>query len=216
MFLLETGRIQSDMTIESYLGNTRQLLSWLFDNENQLKELDRILMMKYLNYLQEKQCQPNTCNTKINRWVNFNHYLKNQKVIERDAVFGKDKIQLSGNREVEVYSDKEMEMIEDYLENDSLSQRDRLIIKVLKETGIRVSEMINLRLENIDFIGLEIEVCGKGNKQRVLPIKSSLAEDVRKYISGEQKVNKHSSSPCLFVSERSGKLHRNTVLDITK
>lgn len=63
-----------------------------------------------------------------------------------------------------------MKRIEDYLENGKINDRDRLIIQLLKETGIRVSELTHLKLENIDLMGLQIEVHGKGNKRRVLPI----------------------------------------------
>lgn len=216
VFLLETGRIQSKMTTESYLGNTQQLLIWLFESELQLRSLDRMLMMKYFQYLKDLGYKATTYNIKINSLVNFSHYLKDKNIIEKDIVFGQDKIQQAGDREVEIYSDAEMERIEDYLKNGEISDRDRLIIQSLKETGIRVSELTNLRIENIDLIGLEIEVTGKGNKRRVLPIKSSLANDIRIYIAGERKANKHSPSPYLFISERSGMLHRNTVLDITK
>ena len=216
VFLLETGQIQSEMTTESYLGNVKQLLVWLNEEQVELEKLDRMLMISYLEYLKDGQYRPNTYNTKINSLVKFSQYLKDKAIIEKDIVFGQDKIQHAGNREVEVYSDEEMELIEDYLVNGEISVRDRLIIQILKATGIRVSELTNLRLENIDLMGLEIEVSGKGNKRRVLPIKSNLASDIRSYISGERKANKHSRSPYLFVSERSNQLHRNTVLDITK
>lgn len=63
-----------------------------------------------------------------------------------------------------------MKRIEDYLENGKINDRDRLIIQLLKETGIRVSVLTHLKLENIDLMGLQIEVHGKGNKRRVLPI----------------------------------------------
>lgn len=173
-------------------------------------------MLKYLEHLKNKAYKPNTYNTKINSLTNFNNYLKDKEVVGKDFIFGKDKIGLSGNRQVEIYSDKEMELIEVYLEGENISQRDRLIIKILKELGIRVSELINLKLEDIDVIGLQVEVHGKNNKRRTLPIKTELAESIKKYIAGERKNNKHSSSKYLFVSERADKLHRNTVLDLVK
>lgn len=124
VYLLETGQIQSEMTIESYLGNTRQLLSWLFGSDRQLKDLDRILMMKYLQHLKDLNYKATTYNTKVNSLISCNNYLRSENTLARNIVFGKDKIQLSDDREIEVYSDKEMELIEAYLESDSLSQRD--------------------------------------------------------------------------------------------
>lgn len=216
--LFETGRVSSEMTIESYLGNVRQLLEWLQEEKLELENLDRMLMMKYLQFLKDLGYKATTYNTKINSLVSFNNYIKEINLIQRDIIFGKDKIQLSGNREVEVYTDEEMELIEAYLENGKLSQRDRLIIMILRDLGIRTSELTGITLESLDLVGLQIEIHGKNKKRRILPIKSSLAEDIKEYIAGERKKNKYSYSKYLFVSERSNNkpIHRNTVLDIVK
>ncbi len=191
--LFETGRVSSKMTIESYLGNVRQLLDWLQAEDVELGNLDRMVMMKYLQFINDLGYKATTYNTKINSLVSFNNYIKEINTIERDIVFGKDKIQLSGNREVEVYTDEEMELIEAYLENGKLSQRDRLIIMILRDLGVRTSELTGITLESLDLIGLQIEIHGKNNKRRTLPIKSSLAEDIKEYIAGERKKNKYSS-----------------------
>lgn len=218
IYLLETGRVTSKMTIDSYLSNIKKLLEWLESDNKTIDNLDRVMILKYLEHLKEKSYKPNTYNTKINSLTNFNNYLKDKEVVEKDFIFGKDKIGLSGNRQVEVYSDKEIELIEAYLEGKKLSRRDRLIIKILKELGVRVSELINLKLEDIDVIGLQVEVHGKNNKRRILPIKTELAESIKDYIAGERKDSKYSNSPYLFISERSRSkpIHRNTVLDLVK
>ena len=216
VYLLETGRVTSEMTIGSYLGNVKQLMKWLYGNSKDIYDLNRVLILKYLEHLKNKDYKPNTYNTKINSLTNFNTYLKHKDIVDKDIVFGKDKIGLAGNREVDVYTDEEMELIEAYLENDGLSQRDRLIIKILKELAVRVSELINIRLADIDVIGLQVEVHGKNNKRRIIPIKSDLAESIKAYIAGKRKENKYSESKYLFLSQRAGKLHRNTVLYVVK
>ncbi|HHX11562.1 MAG TPA: tyrosine-type recombinase/integrase [Clostridiales bacterium] len=216
IYLLETGKVTSKMTIESYLGNTKQLLLWLSNETADLKSLDRMVMLRYLEHLRDKGYKANTYNTKINSITNFSSYLKDKGIIEKNIVFSKDKIGLSGNREVDVYTDDEMDLIEAYIENGNIDPRDSIMIKMLKELGVRVSELTNLKLQDIDIIGLQVEVQGKNNKRRVLPMKSTLAERIRDYISKSRKDNKYADSPYLFVSERSSKLHRNTVLDVVK
>ena len=171
IYLFETARVKK--TIESYLGNTRQLLEWLDDKDIDIDHLDRMIILKYLEHLEDKKYKVNTYNTKVNTIASFNNYLKEKGVIEKDIIFGKDKISLSRNREVDVYSDAEMKSIEAHIGYDTISQRDSLIIKMLKELGIRVSELTNLRLEDIDIVGLQVEVQGKNNKRRILPIKAN-------------------------------------------
>lgn len=215
IYLFETGRVKK--TIESYIGNTRQLLKWLDKKDIEVKSLDRMIMLKYLEYLQKKEYKATTYNTKINSIANFNNYLKDKGIVEKEIVFSKDKIQLSENRIVDVYRKDEIKLIEAYIDNGELSQRDSLLLRVLKELGIRVSEAVDLKMEDIDIVGQQVEVQGKNNKRRILPMKTILAESIRKYISGDRKNNKYAdNSSYLFLSERSPRIHRNTVLDVVK
>ena len=77
--LFESGRVSSEMTIESYLGNIRQLLEWL-QEELELENLGRMLIMSYLKYLKDLGYKATTYNTKINSITNFNSYLKDEGI----------------------------------------------------------------------------------------------------------------------------------------
>lgn len=65
---------------------------------------------------------------------------------------------MSNSKEVEIYTEEEMELIQAYIEREDLSQRDKLILKLLRDLGLRVTELTNLKLDKIDLLGLEIEV----------------------------------------------------------
>lgn len=216
IYLYETGKITSDMTVASYIGNARQFLEWLKEQDIEIHSLDRMVLMKYYDWLRQFGYKTNTFNTKVNSLSSFSNYLNDKKVIMKDLVFSKDQIKVAGGKEVDVYTDHEIELIQTYVECNHVSQRNQLIIKMLMGLGLRVSELINLKLEDIDVVGLEIEVHGKNNKRRRLPMKADLANSVRVYISQERKKNKNASSSYLLLSERSGKLHRNTVLGVVK
>lgn len=92
IYLLETGRVNSQMTIDSYLGNVSQLLLWMQEEDVRLENLDRMLIMDYLQYLKDLGYRATTYNTKINSLISFNNYLRSENIITRDIVFGKDKI----------------------------------------------------------------------------------------------------------------------------
>lgn len=214
--LFESGRVSSQMTIESYLGNIRQLLEWMQEEDVELENLDRMGMLNYLKHLEKLNYKPTTYNTKTNSLISFSNFLISKSINRREMIFIKDKIGLSSNRNIEIYTEEEIDLIKDYLANETLSERDRLIIKMLMELGVRVSELTNLTLDNIDILGQQIDIYGKGSKIRTLPIKRDLADDIRNYISSSRKDNKHATSKYLFVSERSPKLHRNTILEVVK
>lgn len=66
--------------------------------------------------------------------------------------------------------------------NDYKDVRARTIILLFYETGIRVSELINLDVRHIDFVTHEIKITGKGDKQRIVPFGSELDEELREYL----------------------------------
>lgn len=65
--------------------------------------------------------------------------------------------------------------------NDFNDVRDNLIINLLYQTGVRVSELINIRESDIDFSSKEIKIIGKGKKTRIIPIGNNIAEEITKF-----------------------------------
>jgi integrase/recombinase XerD len=87
--------------------------------------------------------------------------------------------------------------------------RDRAMLEVLYATGIRVTELIQLRLSNLDAgLGL-IRVTGKGNKQRIIPIHTTALRAIQNYAEqGRPKLLKAKVTPFLFVTARGGAMTR--------
>ena len=83
----------------------------------------------------------------------------------------------------EVLTETEIsKLIESYDLNDNFGQRNRTIIEVLYGTGIRVSELINLKLSNIFFKENIMKITGKGNKERFVPIGNIASDEIKKYL----------------------------------
>ena len=84
------------------------------------------------------------------------------------------------------YFVKEKEMIHlldgDEFESDFEGVRDRLLLEMLYETGIRRSELIQLQLEDVDFELMQLKVTGKRNKQRIIPFAERLGEMMKSYL----------------------------------
>ncbi len=92
-------------------------------------------------------------------------------------------------------------------------QRNRLIIDIFYLTGIRLSELINIKDSDIDFAEGTLRVIGKRNKQRIIPIGSSLIKDIERYITlrnGE--VDKLEST--LFVRQNGKKMYPKMVYNM--
>lgn len=88
--------------------------------------------------------------------------------------------------------------------------RDRMILEMFYETGMRVSELIGLADADVDFFASTIKVTGKRNKQRLIPFGEELKEDMRNYLSVR---DKHCAEGCeaFFVQESGRKMTRAAV-----
>jgi len=113
-------------------------------------------------------------------------YLKflgyNDKIIKEVAVFKKRGISALTDEEklaTSILSKKEILFLVKSIPND----RDRLIIKLLYDTGARVSEITNLKLKDIDLETKEIQVMGKGRKPRTVYFHDSTAEGIKSYLA---------------------------------
>jgi|TARA_X000000950_G_scaffold146440_1_gene180911 integrase/recombinase XerD len=83
----------------------------------------------------------------------------------------------------EVLTETEIiKLIESFDLNDNFGQRNRTIIEVLYGTGIRVSELINMKLSNILFKENIIKILGKGNKERFVPLGNIASNEINKYL----------------------------------
>jgi integrase/recombinase XerD len=87
--------------------------------------------------------------------------------------------------------------------------RDRAMFELLYATGIRVSELINLKTSGLDEKFGLIRVIGKGNKQRIVPVHAEALRVIQQYRDGARKeLLNDRPSPCLFVTARGGPMTR--------
>ncbi|MDQ3620923.1 MAG: tyrosine recombinase XerD [Verrucomicrobiota bacterium] len=95
--------------------------------------------------------------------------------------------------------------------------RDRAILELLYASGLRVSELVNARLENLDFEGRIIRVTGKGNKMRLVPVGQKACEAIQLYLQRERPgfVKKRTGSE-IFLSARGTKLTTVRIWQIVK
>ena len=92
--------------------------------------------------------------------------------------------------------------------------RDNAIVEVLYSTGLRVSELVSLRIDNLFFGEGYIRVVGKGDKQRLVPVGSAARDKIQLYM--ELRRPKRSSEATLFLNNRGEPLTRIMVFNIIK
>ena len=95
-----------------------------------------------------------------------------------------------------------------------LGARDRAILEVLYSTGMRVSELVGLNLEDVDFLGEVIHIRGKGKKERIAPIGSSALQAIQNYIEFRNRRMQNDSSfdsKVLFANKHGQRLSTRSV-----
>lgn len=87
--------------------------------------------------------------------------------------------------------------------------RDYVMIELLYSSGLRVSELVSLRLEDIHFDAGFLRVVGKGSKERIVPVSMRALEKIKNYMKRERtEILKKKTSACLFVTNRGGPMTR--------
>ncbi len=212
---------KSHKTVVSYVGDVSGFADWLttkgvpFDGR-----ITRFHVTSYRKHLMETDTAVNTINKKINSLNSFNQWLLEQGLTEEMAVnVRKDKVKIASGSEgeVEVFSEEEVEKILFHLhDTNKVSPRDRAIVTLLLYTGVRVSELVGIKMRDMDFLTLQLKVLGKGGKAREVPLKADVTEAVKEYINTERKESRFAVSEFLLLSQRAGRLDRDTVSKVLR
>tara|TARA_A100001011_G_scaffold134869_2_gene142189 strand:+ start:12249 stop:13139 length:891 start_codon:yes stop_codon:yes gene_type:complete len=160
-------------------------------------------------------------NTSINRKISsLNSYykfllkigdIKINPLIEHKSLKTKSTIQLP-------FSETEISNVLNPLNFDKSFEgyRDFLILELLYTTGIRRQELIDLKIQNIDYSNKRIKVLGKRNKERYIPLISSTIESIDKYLKYRDGLKNIKSNDKLFLTSKGKSIYDNLVYRITK
>lgn len=178
--IIERGVSQN--TLNSYLRDIHFFLTYM-QNSNEIstiEDISREHIRLYLGSLQ--QLSPATVSRKIVSLRNFFKFMIKENVISTDimAVFELPKAE---KKLPQVLSVQEMdEMLNSIEMNDFISARNRAMVELLYASGIRVSELVNLQLAQINLKMMYLKVIGKGNKERLIPLNHYVCQIINKYI----------------------------------
>lgn len=161
----------------------------------------------YLMYLKDtKKDNNSSIDRKLSAIRGFYKYLANNKVVKNN-VFSLVSGPKKSKRLPRFFEYNELEELFDACDlGTSLGQRDRLLLEMLYATGVRVSELVNIKVSDIDEDGHSILVLGKGNKERYVTYGDYCSEILNLYLSdGYLKLNTNKSC-YLFLNNNGGNL----------
>ena len=216
---LRIERGLSDNSIISYQNDLNKLKSFLSKTKNGIKPLDvSSEHVKEFVYFISKMVKPNSQSRIISGVRSFYEYLLFEKLIKINPVSNIESPKLQRKLPSTLSIDEINLMIENIDQTKNEAERNIAIIETLYGCGIRVSELINLKLSDLFFKEDFIKVTGKGNKQRLVPVSNINKNLIRKYVlnTRSKKKIKPEFTDILFLNRNGKKLTRAMVFTIVK
>lgn len=208
----------SQHTIISYQNDLEHFFSFLisqFDAPS-LEKITSSLVRSWLAELKGDDITAKSINRKISSLKSFfKHQLKNN-VIEQTpmAIIVSPKI---SKRLPSFVEEKNIETLFNHVifSDDWKGRTERLVLQLFYSTGMRLSELINLKESQIDVSNQQIKVVGKGNKERIIPVAKELINDLQSYIADKQTTFKV-QIPNVLVNEKGKQLQPRMVYGFVK
>ncbi|HEV8341991.1 MAG TPA: tyrosine recombinase XerC [Candidatus Binatia bacterium] len=221
---LKTERNVSPHTLRNYLSDLRQFHQFLVREEIcKDKELfafqviDRHTIRKYLAVL-AGTCSKSSVGRKLAALRSFFRYLLKEQHITGDplSLFSSPKQEKTLPAFLSV--DEAFHLLGSIQGNGFLPVRDRAILEVFYSTGIRVSELVGLDWDDIDFSLGIVRVVGKGSKERIVPIGAIALQALRDYGAEQQKRLRRTTKGAqpVFINHRGNRITTRSVARIVE
>mgnify|MGYP003413875372 FL=1 len=203
----------SEHTLISYKKDLEDFLLFVSDTEGtrDLTKVDKKVIRNFLVHLTENHFQKRSINRKLSSLRSFYLFLLKIGEIEVSPLESVSSLKFYAEKQIPM-SEEEMAELSEILDEDTGHFLEKAIIETLYQTGIRKAELCNLFFENVDFSSNEIKIKGKGNKERIVPISSVLAEILYKFIEIRKPLPE--SEIYFFVRENGKKLSEKFVYSV--
>lgn len=208
---LSIERGLSPNTLQAYRRDLCQFRDWL---KKEFLQVDSALIGNYLATLREKGNKSRTLNRKLSVVRMFYKFLYTEGKIDHNPVEGVSSPRL-GRKIPSFLSEKEVEaLLEASSVDEQYGSRDRAILEVVYGAGLRISELVNLNLTDLNLKGGWVKVLGKGSKERIVPLGREACRWVRIYLRKRRIETTDKLS--LFCNRYGKRLSRQACWKITK
>ncbi len=194
----------SKNTVSSYKNDISSFSSWCDKEHLDRLKITDLNLNNYISTLFSIGLKSSSINRKISSIKHFYLFLLKKKVIKNSPA---DEI-TTPKQEKYLPTSMSEDEVESLLGSPKSSikieRRDKAMIEILYATGMRISELVNLKLTDIDFNRSVLKVFGKGSKERLVPYGEKAAEALRIYLEDRKKLD----SKDVFLSNRGTRITR--------
>ena len=214
--ILKIERNYSNNTISSYLSDLKSFDSFLEKNGIDFEKLNNKHTKLFFRDLSKKKFSPRTIKRKFSSLSSYFNFLLDRRIIKNNPLNGvfTPKIPKILPEILTIEEINNIFLAAERSKNEILSLRDRCILEMLYSSGLRVSEVCELKINNIQFDLDLIRFFGKGSKERIIPLTYYARKWLKKYLSESRKIlssRSKKSSNYVFLSNNGLSLTRMAI-----
>ena len=194
----------SNNTVKAYEADISSFFQWLDNEDLKYKNLQEDHINQYISFLFQRKMRSSSVNRKISSIKSFYIFLVKRNFVKNsplnDLVTPKQEKYLP-----ESMSEAEVDkLLNSPNVSNKIENRDKAMIEMLYATGMRISELVNLKITDVDMKRCVVKVFGKGSKERLVPFGETALDSLRSYLNEREQ----SSSKEIFLSNRGKKMTR--------
>ncbi len=177
-----------------------------------LEKADYLTLRKYLAVLKEKGLGSRSVGRRLSALRSFFRFLSREGYIKTNPMLMLSSPKLDKHLPSFMTEEEVSKLIESAFaknEKDILGLRDRAVLEVFYSSGLRISELAGLNLEDVDFISGIVKIRGKGKKERIAPIGEAALTAIRKYLERRKK-----QVDAVFLNKNSRRITTRGIRDI--
>ncbi|WP_345293377.1 site-specific tyrosine recombinase XerD [Kangiella marina] len=201
----------ADATLSSYRTDLKLFAAWLNEQSGELLRANQSSIQAYLAHRFQQQYSGRSTARLLSSLRKFYGYLCQQHRLKVDPTqqIENPKIQPPVPKSL---SEKDVERLIEQPDLDTaLGLRDRAMLELLYSSGLRITELISIEVNQIGFVQGVMRVIGKGNKERLVPIGEEALSSIQQYLKyGRPELASQDTNDYLFLSTRGSKMTRQT------
>ena len=215
----------SPHTVTAYQKDLQQFSDFLKKMQMDFSDASHTHVRSWMVELLDEKSEAKTINRKISSLRSFYKFLEREQLISKNPMLQIKAPKIPKRLPVIIEEKKIDHLLDDNIEDnkgkkifseDFNGLRDRLIIELLYGTGMRLSELVNLKDADVNFYEQHIKVLGKRNKQRIVPVNASLIKLLKQYSDEKMQQNFNENSVSLIVTNEGKNPYPKLIYRIVK
>lgn len=205
----------SKNTLLAYKNDLTFFLNYLKENNTLILDIDHYQVNEYIEYLQDNKLAIKSIKRKVSALKNFFIYLTLHENFKYDFSY------FESLKEEEYLpkfvAQEDMNRVLDSLKTDTFIEiRNKAICELMYATGIRVSELVSLKRDNVSFVNQTIKVNGKGAKERIIPFSEKCSKWLLLYLEKLKTLEKKGNNSYLFITKNNKQVTRQEIYILIK